>query len=561
MNRNVVACFSIAVFLVSFDSCLQIKRNARTEPAALRGSKPYALTVMAVQTKSGQRLEFSKKDKATVSGDAVLVPEPGFAVPERLAWDEMKGYRKNAEGLVNFVETKDGRAFAVYAPGTYENGILISRGSAYRYYPLSELELVWVRRTNWPVTVAVNTLATLAVAAAAVGVAFSQADWNLWEGAESCPLVYSYDGREYVLDAEPYGGAVCAGLERVDWVGLDNLKAVDGRARLLLANELEEAEHVDELKLVVVDHPEGLAVLPELSGRMRTIASPEPPASARDADGRDILPLVGAKDGTFWVGRVGGRDPEKDEDLKDELVMEFAKPAGARSAKLVANAWWTHWGTQAVKPILATQGGELGAFFDRVDSGGPTRLALWRWFAREEMYNLQVRVETGSGWKTKALIFGGGPMIAKDRAYALDLSDVPGDTVRLKLTPAVGFWMIDRLALDFSEDAPVRVTELTARAARAADGRDVGAELASDDGAYFVIPKGAGPAALEFAVPAREPGSARSFFIKAAGHYDLMVNGEGQRTLDIDELMNTPGETIRLALRTHPAVSRPAPSR
>jgi len=85
--------------------------------------------------------------------------------------------------------------------------------------------------------------------------------------------------------------------------------------------------------------------------------------------------------------------------------------------------------------------------------------------------------------------------------------------------------------------------------------------LASDDGAYFVSPKGAGPATLEFAVPTQAPGSARSFFVKAAGYYDLMLNGDGERTLDLDEVMNNPGETIRLALRVHPAISRPSPRR
>jgi hypothetical protein len=559
MPKKAVALVTTVAFLVSLNACIPIKKNARTDPAKLHGAESFDLTVVAVQKKTGERLEFSKKDLATVSGGSVLVPDPGGAVPPRLAWDDIKGFRKNENGLVNFAETKDGRAFRVLLSGTYDKGILLGRGFAYRSIPLSDLDLVWVRKTNWPMTVTVNLLAAAAVVTAAGLVALSQADWNLWEGAESCPFVYSFDGEQYVLDAEPYGGAVCPGLERVDWVGLDNLKPMDGRYRLLLANELEEVEHVDEVKLVVVDHPEGVVVVPELSGRMRTVALPRPPASARDGEGRDILPLLSSKDATFWVGRVEGRDPENDDDLKDELVVEFAKPAGARSAKLVANAWWTQWGTQAIKPILATQGRELGSFFDRIDSEGPTRFSVMRWFAREEMYNLQVRVETGTGWKTKALIFGGGPMIAKDKAYALDLSDVPGDTVRLKLTPAAGFWMIDRLALDFSEDAPVRVTELAAVSARDAAGRNVGAELASDDGAYFVIPKGAGPATLEFAVPTQAPGSARSFFVKAAGYYDLMLNGDGERTLDLDEVMNNPGETIRLALRTHPALSRPSP--
>ena len=86
MNRKAVAWFSIAAFLVSLNSC--IMRKARTEPAALQDSKPYKLAIAAVQTRSGQRLDFSKKDMATVSGDAVLVPDPGGpAVPERFAWD------------------------------------------------------------------------------------------------------------------------------------------------------------------------------------------------------------------------------------------------------------------------------------------------------------------------------------------------------------------------------------------------------------------------------------------------------------------------------------------
>ena len=563
MPKKAAALATSVVFLLSLNSCV-IHKKAMMAPGLLSGEKPNKLTIVAVQKKTGERLEFPSGKRATISGDKVLVPDPAnvnISLAEKLLLTDIKELEENANGRLTGVVMKDDRFFRLTRFERDEQGIKVLGAFPYRYIPLSDLDLVWVRKTNWGMTIAASTLATLALGAAVAVAILANMEPMEFNFGESCPFVYSFDGEQYVLDAEPYGGAVCPGLERVDWVGLDNLKPMDGRYRLLLANELEEVEHVDEVKLVVVDHPEGVVVVPELSGRMRTVALPRPPASARDGEGRDILPLLSSKDATFWVGRVEGRDPENDDDLKDELVVEFAKPGGARSAKLVANAWWTQWGTQAIKPILATQGRELGSFFDRIDSEGPTRLSVMRWFAREEMYNLQVRVETGTGWKTKALIFGGGPMIAKDKVYALDLSDVPGDTVRLKLTPAAGFWMIDRLALDFSEDAPVRVTELAAGSARDAAGRNVGAELASDDGAYFVIPKGAGPATLEFAVPTQAPGSARSFFVKAAGYYDLMLNGDGERTLDLDEVMNKPGETIRLALRVHPAISRPSPRR
>lgn len=554
MATKATAVISAAILLLSLDACV-FRDRIEMRPEDLPRAAARALKVVGIQKKTGEVLKFPRRAGATVAGDDIFVPEAG-ASPVDLDPEDVRTWKKDDRGLLTHVETADGRIFKLREGKKKATPDGLRGALALTPVPISDVDLIWIDKADKLATGAGSVFLAAGVGfAAALGLALLI---NPPE-PQSCPLIYSFDGAEFVLDAEPYGGAISRGLERTEWIGLDNLKAVDGRYKILLANELDETDHTDEIKLVVVDHPKGVAVAPGIQGRMAVLSRVVPPARAIDRQGRDIRPLVAAKDGAFWLGRLEGLDPENDAELKDELVLEFPRPAGAGKATLVANAWNTAWGTEAAHTFLEARGDALGPWLDEVDAHGPAYRSTLSWFVREEMFNLPVRVETRAGWAVKALLYGSGSFIAKDKAYDLDLADVAGDTVRVKLTPAAGFWMIDHIGLDFSEDVAVSAVELTPAAARDSGGRDIRDELAARDGRYYDLPEAGDYAAIEFAVPPLDPSLSRDLFIKATGYYDLHLNAAGAPKEDVLVTLEAPGESLRYLLRRHPAVAKPAP--
>jgi hypothetical protein len=556
MTKKAAAIALTVVFVLSLDAC-HLRKEVKMHPESLTGADNRALRVVGVQKKTGQVLKFPRKSGATVAGDNVYVPEAG-ASPVDLVLEDVKNWLRDDRGRLTHVEMKDGRVYKVRGDTKASPTEAVKGALAMSPIPLSDIDLIWVSKTD-KLASGVGTALVAVAVVSVVAVAAVSIAWLIDPPESSCPLVYSFDGEEYALDAEPYGAAICRGLERTEWIGLDRLKAVGGRYKLRLANELDEIDHTDEFKLVVVDHPKGTSVAPGIQGKMTVLSEVVPPARATDRDGRDILPLVASKDGTFWLGRLDGLDPEDDADLKDELIFEFPKPAGARRAKLVANAWNTAWGTEAAHVFLEARGSSLGSWYEEVDAHGPAYWSTLSWFAREEMFNLPVRVETPAGWVAKSLLYGSGSFIAKDKAYDLDLGDVPGETVRVKLTPAAGFWMIDRLGLDFSEDVPITVVELPPATATDSGGRDVRDDLAARDGRYYDLPAAGRYAEIEFVAPPLDPALSRSLFIKATGYYDVRVDAGGEPRRDVLATIDVPGESLRYLLRRHPAVAKPGP--
>ena len=370
--------------------------------------------------------------------------------------------------------------------------------------------------------------------------------------SESCPFIYSFNGDSFIFDAEPYGAAICQSLKRAEWCGLEHMREIKGQYKLMIANELDETQYTDEVSLLVVDHPKGTVVAPDASGRIHSLSQLYAPKQAIVGKGKDINPLLSNRDGIFWQTCVDNKHPDRKEDLRDEIILEFPKPTGAKKVKLFVNACTSLWGSQVAKQFLELHGSQIDQWYDDVNNFGPAYQQIMNWFFNEELYLLRIWVETKNGWKNRGMIYGGGPFISEDKVYLIDIKDVEGDTLKIKLMPPATFWIIDSIEVDYTENQNLKIHELSVLNAFDKKGLDVREKLIALDDNYLIMPNKGDQVEVTYMAPPKEEGWERSIILKAVGYYDIHLQKDSQPQYDVLEKFHSePGFTIKFALKEY----------
>lgn len=364
---------------------------------------------------------------------------------------------------------------------------------------------------------------------------------------ESCPFVYSWDGQQYVFDAEPYGGAITQGLERDDYGDLEHLRPDSaGLYRLLVTNEVNEVQYTNSMRLFVVDHRPGSRFAMDEHGQIHAVTTAAAPATARDQEGRDLRPWLAETDQLIWEP-LPSADPSGA--VRQEIVLTFAKPRGATRAQLVTRAGTGLWGSHMIREMLTLRGSAVNEWYAAIDGSSGAQDLLMEWNVREELYVLKLDVEEPDGWQTRGLLPGGGPFITEDRVVQLDVSGVVGDSVRLRIRPPSGFWALNSFAMAFDDpDRPFAVDTLAPISATGVDGRDLLGELSAPDDKYYAMPTNDDRAVVSFRAPPPREGAERTVFLHTSGYYRL--NLDETRTPDfaaLQRITDVPDAAARMA--------------
>ena len=189
----------------------------------------------------------------------------------------------------------------------------------------------------------------------------------------SCPYLYTWNGERFEFITDFMGGGEMGYLhapgvfnhpDPEEYTRIDGSRLVpkDGRYELRVTNELEETLFLDQLRLVVVDHPAGVEVHP----REGAFAPPFPPhelyalrdarpvARAVDHAGRDVTDRLAALDRRFVddlpVARIRGYAS------RHALTLDLgpAPPAGGDTMLLLTG--WTDYAF-STDNVAASQAG------------------------------------------------------------------------------------------------------------------------------------------------------------------------------------------------------------
>jgi hypothetical protein len=512
-RQNLLYCITCAVlfsFILTLGGCYSSYRET-TNPQTIEYKTDYE--IVKALTKTG--LVLNLKDKHAI-------------------------YKSEYEGLKNVlvyytldtVKEKD-NAYKVHAN--------------YQMIAINDLLSVTVEKEE--INAGLTILATLGVIAALIGIVVLIIALT----KESCPFIYSFDGQNYIFDAEPYGGAISEGLTKTDYSKLEYLKPVDGNYTLLMRNEADETQHTDEMKLLVVDHPENTFVTPDVNGNMIVYNSSISPVNVIDENGNDVKSYFQSRDNVQWQSAMPTGTTLDGQKLRNELTFKFPKPRNASKVRLLVNAGTALWGGSMIKKMLELRGNKIDDWYKEIDSKGPALNLLHSFVEREELYLLKVNVRKDDAWQPRAYINPGGPFIIEDEIIEMDISDIPGDTLYLKLNPPVGYWNIDYIGAVYDDPGKCSVNEIEVLRANDDKTNDITQMLKNTDRKYYNMPDTTCTANIYFKAPPAQPeGYERTIFLKTTGYYDIhLKKDQPAQTVFLEKLMNEPGYAVKYSLEKY----------
>ena len=378
------------------------------------------------------------------------------------------------------------------------------------------------------VTVAVVVVAVIIVALSSFNIGLNTGKAN------SCPIVSVYDGENYSIQGELFGGAVNKTLARPDLLPLD-LSPIDGEYQLRISNELKERQFTDYADLIVLEHEKNREAGFGTDGQVYEVGQPESPIAADLNGHRDEMKNILYRDGFS-----SNFDDTSLFSAVNELTLTFNQSSHAKKGKLVLELKNSIW-LDFLYGQYVSHFGERYNEWQQIQNRRPAE-ELKEW-ASDQFIPMTVSINAGNGWVEIASLNTIGPLAYRQLIVPFDLSSTTLKTIEFKLSSGFMFWEVDYAGLDFTVGKPRVYQVLHPFSAMDEKGNDVMDQIANEDGNYMAQPETGNYANIKYKYQGPGiPGKAYSIILATSGYYEPIREFDGDPDRKFLRNFRKPGE-------------------
>ncbi|HSF46649.1 MAG TPA: hypothetical protein VLA58_11600, partial [Chitinophagaceae bacterium] len=317
----------------------------------------------------------------------------------------------------------------------------------------------------------------------------------------NCPQTYvEISPGQYQFIGGLFTGAVRQDLQRTDMIPLPQLSSSD-TMRIRIKGMENETQYIDFVSVKQVVHPEGTELVGSSRGDLFIIRHLKMPNEIMAGETVDRSKNLLFRDGQSYGFHV------VDSSGESHIQMKFARKQWDKKAVLVARMKNSTWGGYITNELKRTN--------------EPSMAMAAGYLSSAESSSMKVFLMTKQGWKFVDHFPPAGNTANRDLAMEIDLSEVDGSNVILKMEAPYRFWDVDHVGLSYEIIKPFNISSLC-RVSATVNGMNFSGSLDRKDGVYLAL-ESTDQVELEYThqPDTRKPGTATSYILVAGGYYHL----------------------------------------
>ncbi|MES2649202.1 MAG: hypothetical protein V4717_20155 [Bacteroidota bacterium] len=346
----------------------------------------------------------------------------------------------------------------------------------------------------------------------------------------SCPYISTLVGDEFELQGEIYSGAIYPALQKEDYLPL-KMKAIDGAYHLKISNELKEIQYTDFANLVVAEHDANVRLLVDPQGEMHTVSQPEMAFKAILNNRTDVSSQLSKNDYNSCLFK-----DDNGTENKEDLYLSFNNFQGKNKAKLILNARSSSWFNYLYNEFTKGFGNQYQKWTKNQEKKTASELEKW---IQDQHIPLTISIKTLDGWKEVNKLNTIGPLL--NREVVIPLNVETGKPLEVKVSGGYLFWELDYAAIDYSEDAPFRINEITPYEAINEKGLNVLPQLQYADKTYLEQPNVGDSTVIKYKETSFAAGKTQTFFFHTSGYYNHPRHHTGMPKVGFLKSFEQPG--------------------